>query len=217
MPQSGTSRPQSGDRSGIEIDYGRLEQRVYGMEQAFTHLASQLERDRTNVDHQFNALQTSLNERSKIPWPALGVVLSAMVIIGGMAWYPIKESQAELKGLFHASQDELKASIQLINSSFVSRGEHQERWRVMDREIENLSTRINKNVDAIVPRGEHEEKWRTYTVSHADHQRQIDTIRADLGGTYNLRDALKSMQDRLERIEHEAMITQRAQNAPGSK
>lgn len=217
MPQSGTSRPQSGDRSGIEIDYGRLEQRVYGMEQAFTHLASQLERDRTNVDHQFSVLQSSLAERSKIPWPALGVVLSAMVIIGGMAWYPIKESQAELKNSFRTSQEELKTSIQFINASIVPRTELQERWRVMEREVESLSARVTKNSDGIVPRGEHEEKWRTYTVAHADHQRQIDLIRNDLGGTYNLRDALKAMQDRLERIEHEATITQRAQSAPGSK
>jgi hypothetical protein len=60
---------------------------------------------------------------------------------------------------------------------------------------------INKSHAAILPRGEHEEKWRTNAVSQSDLQRQIDEVRKAFGDTYSPKDALRFMQERLDRIE----------------
>jgi hypothetical protein len=60
-------------------------------------LANQMARDRAHSDAQFSALHTTISERSKIRWPALGFMLSEIVVIGGMAYWPIRENQSELK------------------------------------------------------------------------------------------------------------------------
>ena len=182
-------------------EYGRLEQRVLGVESALTNVIGAMDRDRAHVDQQFqnhrlhvdqqfSTLQTTIAERSKIPWPALGVMLSAIVVIGGMAYLPIKEKQSDQA-----------LAIVALQGSIVPRTEHVERWRITERDIERLNDRITDNFKAIVPRGEHEEKWRSYTSAQGEFQRQIDEIRKGFGETYSLRDALRTMQERLDRIE----------------
>ena len=52
-----------------------------------------------------------------------------------------------------------------------------------------------------MPRGEHEEKWRSQLARDTDFQRQIDELRRSFGDTYSLKDALRAIQERLDRIE----------------
>jgi len=56
-------------------------------------------------------------------------------------------------------------------------------------------------VQSIVPRGEHEGHWNNEAAAEANLQRQIDQMRAEFGSTYSLNDTLKTIVQRVERLE----------------
>jgi hypothetical protein len=171
-------------------EYGRLDQRVQTIESALSNVVSQMDRDRLHIDSQFNALQASISERSKIPWPALGVMLSAIVVIGTLTWYPIRETQGEIKDVLRTQQEKM-----------VPRVEHEREWARNEKNMNSMLDLIQRNQQAIVPRGEHEEKWRSYAVAHTALEQRVEDVRRTVGDTYSLKDAIRSMTDRLDRIE----------------
>ena len=81
------------------------------------------------------------------------------------------------------------------------RSEHVERWRIFERDMDRMTAAITANHAAIVPRGEHQEQWNSQRARDADLERRIEDLRKLFGETYSLRDALKAMQERLDRIE----------------
>ena len=52
-----------------------------------------------------------------------------------------------------------------------------------------------------MPRREHQEQWNTQRARDADLDRRIEDLRKQFGETHSLRDALKAMQERLDRME----------------
>ena len=111
MPESKSARIWQRQMS-IE-DAGVLEQRVYHIEKAVqdqaTATAAQIAQLAQNVSQQIQAVQSNtgqqisalaqqisqlgskLEERAKIQWPALAVMFSFLVVIGGVVWYPFAE------------------------------------------------------------------------------------------------------------------------------
>jgi hypothetical protein len=118
------------------------------------------------------------------------VLLSTIVVVGGLAYWPVRERQREFN-------DRVKE----IERSIVPRSEHVERWRIIERDIDRMTAAITANQAAIVPRGEHQEQWNSQRARDVDLDRRIEDLRKLFGETYSLRDALKAMQERLDRIE----------------
>ena len=189
----------------LDAEYGRLEQRVYGIEQSVSALVQQIERDRSELaaqmgqdrahfDARFSALQESVNERAKTPWSVLiaafSLIVTTMVALGTLAYLPIK-----------TQMEDMKVDVARLGAAVVPRIELERDWARGEKTINTILEMIHRNQAAIVPRGEHEEKWRGQTARDADLQRQIDEVRRSFGETYSLRDALKTMQERVDRIE----------------
>jgi hypothetical protein len=189
----------------LDAEYGRLEQRVYGIEQSVSALVQQIERDRSELaaqmgqdrahfDARFSALQESVNERSKTPWSVLiaafSLIVTTMVALGTLAYLPIK-----------TQMEDMKVDVARLGAALVPRIELERDWARSEKTIATILDMIHRNQAAIVPRGEHEEKWRGQAARDGDLQRQIDEVRRSFGETYSLREALKTMQERLDRIE----------------
>lgn len=142
MPDSRSARQWQRQMS-IE-DAGVLEQRVYHIEKAVqdqaTATASQLQQLAASVSQQISQVQSStaqqiqalttqignlgtkLEERAKIPWPALAVMLSFLVVVGGLVWYPISENLRDTKLNLVALDKEVSANY-ITRAEYVARTE----------------------------------------------------------------------------------------------
>ena len=188
-----------------DAEYGRLEQRVYGIEQSFASLVQQMERDRSELaaqmaqdrahfDTRFSSLQEMVADRSRTPWgvliAGLSLIVTMMVALGTLAYLPIKTQMEDTKG-----------EVARLTAIMVPRVELERDWGRNEKTLGGLAELIQRNQALIVPRGEHEEKWRSQLARDTDFQRQIDELRRSFGDTYSLKDALRAMQERLDRIE----------------
>lgn len=137
MPDSRSAR-QWQRQVSIE-DAGVLEQRVYHIEKAVADQAQstaqqiqtlaqsvsqQISQIQTQTAQQIQALATQIGnlgtkieERAKIPWPALAVMLSFLVVVGGLVWYPISENLRDTK-------INLQALDREVTQNFLTRAEY---------------------------------------------------------------------------------------------
>jgi hypothetical protein len=67
--------------------------------------------------------------------------------------------------------------------------------------FDRMQAQVEKVDDSIVPRGEHQERWRALEAADTVTQREIDAIRSDLGASFTLNDTLKTLVERIERLE----------------
>lgn len=191
---------------------GVTNQRVSGLEDAVKALSSgqdQLARDfslqlskvSTELASEIKSVATSLQERSKVPWQALGVMLTFVALIGGMAYMPISENQKRMEALL-LKLDEAKigkAEFQSVISNAAQRRDDAQRaGEERDRETR---AQVEKIRGEIVSRGEHAEKWQGIQQRFSDQQRQLDRIQADLSGIYTPRDAFSTLTRRMDDVE----------------
>lgn len=169
-------------------DIGALEQRVYGVEQSLQAISQQI-----------GALGSKIEERAKIPWPALGVMLSFLTIVGGLVWYPVKGDLGRLETAMIKIVDSVPTNREIEASS-----KRRDDWqRQVEERFSRVETKQEVDKKEIVPRGEHQEKWAGQTQITANLQRQIDEFRRDFGSTYSLRDAFGNVQRKVDELEKE--------------
>jgi hypothetical protein len=209
MPDSGDNGngygPSGGLVSVLENRINTLDRQQRDLASDIASLGGQMERSlKAAVDsfgRQMDALSTKVDERSKIPWPALGVMLSFITIIGGLVWYPVKTQQERLETLTARFAENAVTKSDLdyrLNVTGQRRDDYQRQNEI--RSASNLEA-INSIRDKIVPRGEHEEKWRAADQRFNDVQRQLEEVKRAFGDTFSLRDALQSMQKRIDGLE----------------
>lgn len=170
----------------------------------------------SKFDEKFAAMTTQMAERNRPQWQALSVVLATLVVIGGLVYWPIRESQSDLK-----------SALQMVSANMVPREELD--WR-SDRAREDRA-RTEANItdirDKTVPRNE----WMERNLSR-DHdidnlrgavmrettnlQRQVDEVKQVQGNIYNARDVILDMRGRLDRLEGERAEWLR-QSAPANR
>ncbi len=160
---------------------GALEQRVYGLEQGVAGLSSQI-----------SGLSQQIAASGKTNWSVIigfgGIALSFMVAIGGMAYWPIREAQADMKLLIGKQAD----AIASLGERFVSIRELDARSGRTRQDIDRLNTDLNTlDVNA----------RRAMEQVDANLQRQIDDQKKQFGDTFSLRDALLQMQRRIDVLE----------------
>lgn len=136
--------------NGDDVHYAALSQRVSGLEASVQGISSQI-----------GDLAKAVNDRSRTPWATLaafgGLILVIVKTGGDLSMAPLE--QAIMRN---------QSDIATITAGLVPRGEHEERWRSLGAEDENL-------------------------------QKQIDDLDDALGGTWNLRDGLESLNARMDR------------------
>jgi hypothetical protein len=73
--------------------------------------------------------------------------------------------------------------------------------RNTDVRLDRLQKDIETQTTGMVPRGEHERVWRSYDQRDADLQRQLDEVKKSYDNVFSLRDALQTMQKRIDSLE----------------
>lgn len=198
---------QNGDTFDPRAQWARLSERVENQGKDIIDLRSNMNTGFQNVQSAITSLTNEFRGSTKTQWPviwsAIGVALSFAVIVGGMAYWPIRENTSDLKVAVIELAKQTNESIKDLAASTVSRQEMD--WRAA-RGAEDRA-RTEKAIDAIttdlVPRGEHERVWQNYDQRFMDQQRQIDEVKAAQGSTYNARDVILDMRERLDRLERE--------------
>lgn len=136
------------------------------------------------------SLSSTMAERSRPQWQALGVALTFFALLGALAYWPIRESTGDLK-----------SAVSVLAEKVVTQQEMQ--WRTQ-RGLEDRQ-RMELAVAGIredqVPRKELERVWDAGNQRDADLQRQIDQLSASYSGTYGARDVILDLRERLDRLE----------------
>ncbi len=186
-------------------DYGALEQRVYSTETGLRALGENMSSGFADLRNQISGIAKEFSSSRQPQWQALSVVLVFCTVVGGLAYWPIREQQSDLR----ITISELSKVVKEVNDAKISRAEFGGRLASNDQRAATLREmyadrfkRIEADVDAqqkaLVPRGEHEEHWRGVGSQIANVQRQLDETKAALGNTYGLRDEIQRLQREIE-------------------
>lgn len=169
----------------IDVRFAGLQQRVTGLENAVQGVATQI-----------SNLATTINERSRTPWGILltgaGVVITVLVVIGGLASRPYQE------GI-----DRIEMAVRDLGQKAVTRDEIDWRTARSKEDRERVEKMLSELRTDMVPRGEHDQKWRAYDTEIAAIQRQVDDLKQTQANTYSARDLLLDLRERLDRLERE--------------
>jgi hypothetical protein len=165
------------------------------------------------------ALSTTLAERNKPQWQALGVALAFAGMLGGLAYMPIREATTDLKTSVSAlatsavTRQELdwraqrtaedrartESSIADMRAAMLPRNEWQERNLARDHDIDNIRRAIESDVTNL--------------------QRQIDLQRGDFSAFSsslgNGRDVIQNLQTEINRL-RDQLSEIRARQASGA-
>lgn len=159
-----------------------------GFRQIETSFASFTNETRNSL----SGLSSSIAERNKPQWQAIGVALTFAVVVGGMAYWPIRETTSDLKDAMTA-----------LASNVVTRQEMDWRQARGAEDRDRMQATIAEMRAQTVPRAEHDRTWSNYDQRFADTQRQIDVVKQAISGQYNQRDLNRDILERMDRIERE--------------
>lgn len=153
------------------------------MESAVSSLANE-------TRNSISALSSSIAERNKPQWQALGVALTFATVLGGLAYMPIREATTDLK-----------SSVSIIAEKMVTQQDMEWRTARGSEDRERTEAAIADLRGSLVPRKELERVWVSEDQQRAQMQKQIDELKANSAATYGARDALLDMRERLDRLE----------------
>ncbi|WP_010684329.1 hypothetical protein [Methylobacterium mesophilicum] len=123
---------------------GNLEARLERQETRLDGFGSILD----NVVKSLGALSDKLDRRSATPWAviwgAMGTCVTVAALIGGLAFYPLKDGQADLKSSLLLIQDKADKRIEALAANQVTRAEHEVHWRSQDRDYDFMRDRIGR-------------------------------------------------------------------------
>lgn len=191
---TGDEMPNNGDASRHYQDAitAQMGERVTNLGRRVSDIEGEMRSGFRQIETSIAQLSSTLAERAKPQWQAIGVALTFAVVIGGMAYWPIREATTDLK-----------ASVASVSAIMVTRQEMD--WRQARSQEDRLRTE-GSIVDLranMIPRAEHERVWSNYDQRFVDQQRQIDEVKQAQNSVYGARDVLMDMRERLDRLEQQ--------------
>lgn len=184
--------------SGMEMAVATLQERVQALsrdiqnfqngtndldrkiERSYSELTTKFETTMAGISARFDtsimSLNSKIDERSRIPWAAWAVAVSAIIALGGLAYWPITAKQDD----FTKSLSDLRQTIERTDDRLVPRGEHEEKWRSFDAQQMDLKASIS--------------------AANVNLQRQIDEITRRASDIYTQRDAMQDDKLRIDRL-----------------
>lgn len=89
-----------------------------------------------------------------------------------------------------------------IDQRFLTYGQRRDDFQKnTDNRLDRLQKDIETQTAGMVPRGEHERVWLNYDRRDQDLQRQLDEVKKSYDNVFSLRDALQTMQKRIDSLE----------------
>jgi len=154
----------------------------------------------SKMDERFSALTTSLAERNRPQYQALAFALSVVIAVGALAYWPIRENAADMKGDIAMLAAETRRSFDLVGERFVTQKEME--WRTA-RGAEDRARQEAGLADLranSVTRAEYGERNRARDQEVADLNRRFDELRADVGAVYGTRDVIVDMKKEIDNL-----------------
>jgi DNA repair exonuclease SbcCD ATPase subunit len=197
--------------------YEALDERVSNLRASVTHIEQSMGRGfdalttkiaelSANSDKKIADLANAISDSRRAPWATLisGAIFIVTVLglLIGMLYWPIRGDQSRAEATLVDLQKIVAQAIKDGPDVYVPR-----------REIETSRARatedraiVNKDIDTLrtsmLPRNEWLLRNAAVDSEFADLRRTLEQVRQDFGGTYNLRDALKDLQGRIDDLEH---------------
>ncbi len=179
-----------------ETQYAALGERVEGQGRRLTNLESTVNQGFRQVETSIAGLSNEFRSSQRPQWQAMSVILAFALAIGGLAYWPIREST-----------NDLKAAQTTIVENMVTQKEMD--WRTArgmeDRQRTEMTLR---SLDTLMmPRPELDRVFDGYNQRLSDQQRQIDEVKQAQGSVWGVRDVLLDLKERMERYERERLRT----------
>lgn len=166
-----TQQPQHGLQLNPDSRLSALETRVEGIAGSLNSVVSAV-----------NSLGEKIDKRSATPWgviwSALATIAGVITMVGGLAYYPLKDGQTDLKGSLLLIQEKADKRIEGLAANQVTRAEHEVHWRSQDRDYDFMRDRIGR-VEARAVKGLDEmkakiERLEDHVVSRSELQGRFD-------------------------------------------
>ena len=203
--------PNSGNGFDPMAQYARLSERVENQGKDIVDLRSNMNTGFQSVNANIATLSNELRGNSKTQWPviwsAIGVSFAVLGGIGTMAYYPVRESQAQLKTEIRDVATDASSAISSLAAQIVTQKELDWRTQRAAEDRQRTETAIKDLRSDQVPRQEHERVWSGYDNKISDVQRQVDELKQQQAGVYGARDVLLDLRQRLDRIERDRLAT----------
>lgn len=136
-----------------------------------------IERSLTGISARLDTLSTQLAERSRPQWGLLISLASLIIVV-----------VVTLGGIAYAP---------IISGMYRQEVDYKERISENKKDLKDMQA-------SIVPRGEHEQIWLTFKGNITEQQRQLDEIKRTYSEIYSPKDALTSLQRRIDVLESRA-------------
>lgn len=178
----------------IQTRVSHLEQGLVGLSkdvrEGFSQIARQSAEQAASFNAQFQSQAARFEQDRRPQWQAYGVMLTGMVILGTLAYWPIREQQTRLESLI-VKMDETK-----IDATTYAVGA--ERAKESRQSMEKAVDLINAKM---VPFDVHKIQWDAQAAANANLQMQITELKKAQGDTWGARDALMETKSRLRELE----------------
>lgn len=187
-------------RQYLDAAHAQLGERVTNLGRRQTDLEAEMRSGFKQIENSFasfsnetrssiSALSTTLSERNKPQWQALGVMVSIIVVLGGLVYWPIREST-----------NDLKTALLALTERTVTRDEMD--WRTA-RSAEDRSRQEAAIADlreGAVTRNEWTERSSAVNTQIADVGRRIDELRQEVGSVYGTRDIIIDLKKEIDNL-----------------
>ena len=174
--------------------WSRLSERVENQGKDIIDMRSNMNSGFQAVNASISALSNELRGNSRTPWgtiwSAIGVSFAIILALGSGQLSPVKDDIADLKG-----------SMRDIVSVMITQKEMD--WRTKRGEEDRARTEkaiADLRLDQ-VPRKEHERVWQNYDNELANSKADIARLTTQYSDTYNPRDVIIDLRERLDRVE----------------
>lgn len=179
---------------------------------------------RTELFGAINSLAAKQEAAGSPNWQAYGVLVSVIVALGALTYWPINSATGDLKAAVTSLADKVVLQKQYDADSILTRAERanlradittvaqtyiqQQRY---NSDMAKVNQQFHDMTENLVSRKEHEQKWNQFDALHLDLkkdveiqvtnlQRQIDQLAAKEAQTYTTRDALLTSQQDMNRL-----------------
>lgn len=195
-----------------EAKYAALDERVANQGLRLTQIEQTMMSGFRQVEQTLGNLGAELRGGQKPQWQAISVAatvtIAFMGLVGTLAYMPVTSGLRDVREDVRANAKdslsvdafkEFKATYE--NNRLLNRTDVDAKVLRLDTDLSKLEGQVREAAAAVVPRGEHQERWRSQDAAVAAVQRQLDDLKAALGGIYGARDVILDLRERLDRVE----------------
>lgn len=187
----------------VEARYASLDERVRNQGAQIAGLEQEMRRSFSALSTGLDAINAKLADTSKPQWQALGVMLTAIVVVGTLAYWPIREAQSRIEAT-------VADQARLINERFGSvvtlqqfaefRSTYENNRALTRVDMNARFEKLERGLETVVPREEHERVWIGLDQRFAEMRRQIDQNTALNTNVYTARDQIIDMRNEIDNL-----------------